>query len=253
MLDGKTVGTLCSKICGMFMMAHLARFPAFETQQEINAAIETMWRRTPAAESASQSARAPIAPSTMLERMEASDTGPDLPQPSTIDFSALGYDPEDTPMEDAAPKVELKTEPKEEPTETAQRPTNTEFRHPDHTMMPDTPMTEAASGTPAPPMADDRDEESRSEEAGNDDLQSGEEQESDPDAVERLEGLSSMFDKITTPRNAEETIIGPTGQARGHPRSLRQRQRSPGQPSRATRPLVLRPRAGPGTFTLRNT
>ena len=77
-------------------------------------------------------------------------------------------------------------------------------------------MTEAASGTPAPPMADDHDEESRSEEAGNDDLQSGEEQESDPDAVERLlrdkedqealEGLSSMFDQITTPRNAEETI-----------------------------------------------
>ena len=82
--------------------------------------------------------------------------------------------------------------------------------------MPDTPMTEAAPVTPAPPLANDNDGESRSEEAGNDDFQSGEELESAPDAVERLqhdkedqeaiECLSNMFDQITNPRNAEETI-----------------------------------------------
>ena len=65
-------------------------------------------------------------------------------------------------------------------------------------------------------MADDNDEESSSEEASNDDLQSEEELESAPDAAERLqhdkedqeaiEGLSNMFDQITNPRNAEETI-----------------------------------------------
>ena len=119
-------------------------------------------------------------------------------------------------MADATPKVEPKTEPKEEPAETAQRSANTEFRHPDQVMMPDTPMTEAASATPAPPLADDNDEESSSEEAGDDDLQSEEELESAPDAAERLqhdkedqeaiEGLSNMFDQITNPRNAEETI-----------------------------------------------
>ena len=97
--ESKTVGTLCSKICGMLTMAQLAHFSNFETQSQYDAAVASMWRRTPEAGAQSQGARSPIAPASMLERMEASDTGPDLPKPKTVDMTALGYyAPEDVPM-----------------------------------------------------------------------------------------------------------------------------------------------------------
>eukprot|EP00439_Symbiodinium_sp_Y106_P049823 s1789_g6.t1 len=60
-----------------------------------------------------------------------------------------------------------------------------EIRHTDQTIMPHTPMTNEGPETPAgPPLAADNDEESRSEEVGDDELQSEEEPEPAPDAEE---------------------------------------------------------------------
>ena len=76
----------------MFAMAQLACFSNFETQAQFDAAIASMWRRSPKAGSQPRDARSPIAPASMLERIEASHPGPDLPEPKTVDMAALGYD-----------------------------------------------------------------------------------------------------------------------------------------------------------------
>ena len=167
-------------------MAHLGRFPRFETKAEYDAAVASMWRRSPKAGSQSRGTMTPIAHTSMLERMGASDLGPDLPEAKNINLSEIGFDEEgDTNMANDTHPAEPETEPADTTSGAGDVPnadaeawlSGAGVHHPDQAIMPDTPMTNEGPTTPAgPPRAADDDDESQSEEKGEDGLQSGEEE-----------------------------------------------------------------------------
>ena len=118
MLESKTVGALCSKMSAIFTMAHLGRFSRFTDSAQYDAALASMWERTPRAGARPRSAIPPIVPSAMQDMIDAVDPGPDIGESTTVNLQNFGFDDDGDlemapPSQPTAPKPAT---PKQEPT-----------------------------------------------------------------------------------------------------------------------------------------
>ncbi|CAE7233872.1 unnamed protein product [Symbiodinium sp. CCMP2592] len=216
MHESKTIGVLCTRICSMFTLAALARFPSYGTRREYQIAADKMWARTPVPEEKSTGTVKAIVHSTVQDLIDGADRGADHQAAETVDMSRLGFDDDD---DDDMPDDVGPTAPgnpiKEEQGTLADLPG---VRHPDPIELPATPVPgEAMPVSPGLAPAATNDEESSS--SSDDDEQQGDGDAAMP-AVKNeefnglLEGMTEAFGKMPTPRDAERTVAANRNAAR---------------------------------------
>ncbi|CAE7775567.1 unnamed protein product [Symbiodinium sp. CCMP2592] len=196
MHESKTIGVLCTRICSMFTLAALARFPSYATRREYQIAHDKMWARTPVPEERSTGTVKAIVHSTVQDLIEGADRGADHRAAKTVDMSQLGFDDEDDEelADDAGPTAP-ENPIKQEQTTLADLPG---IRHPDPIELPATPVPgQAMPVSPGLAPAATNDEE-----------------ESDEEFNELLEGMTEAFENLPTPRDAERTVAANRDAAR---------------------------------------
>ncbi|CAE6963895.1 GABBR2 [Symbiodinium sp. CCMP2592] len=220
MHESKTIGVLCTRICSMFTLAALARFPSYGTRREYQTAAGKMWERTPVPEEKPKGAVKAIVHSTVQDLIEGADRGPDHGPTKTVDMSQLGFDDDDDEdmAGDVAPAA-TKHPVKQEPGTFADLPG---VRHPDPIVLPATPVPgQAMPVSPGLAPAATNDEESSS--SSDDDEQEGDgdtampeakKEESDEEFNELLEEMTDAFEQMPTPRDAERTVAANRDAAR---------------------------------------
>ncbi|CAE7710265.1 GABBR2, partial [Symbiodinium sp. CCMP2592] len=198
MHESKTIGVLCTRICSMFTLAALARFPSYGTRREYQIAADKMWARTPVPEENSTGAVKAIVHSTVQDLIDGADRGADHQAAETVDMTRLGFDDDD---DDDMPDDVGPTAPgnpiKQEQGTLADLPG---VRHPDPIELPATPVPgEAMPVSPglAPAAMNDGESSSSSDE----DEQQG-------------DGMTEAFGKMPTPRDAERTVAANRDAAR---------------------------------------
>ncbi|CAE7541323.1 JNK [Symbiodinium sp. CCMP2592] len=202
MHESKTIGVLCTRICSMFTLAALARFPSYATRREYQIAHDKMWARTPVPEERSTGTVKAIVHST------------------TVDMSQLGFDDEDEEeMADDAGPAAPENPIKQEQTSLADLPG---IRHPDPIELPATPVHgQAMPVSPGLAPAAANDEESSDSSDGDGQQGDGDaampavkKEESDEEFNELLEGMTEAFENLPTPRDAERTVAANRDAAR---------------------------------------
>ncbi|CAE7806513.1 JNK [Symbiodinium sp. CCMP2592] len=220
MHESKTIGVLCTRICSMFTLAALARFPSYGTRREYEIAAEKMWARTPVPEENSPGAVKAIVHSTVQDLIDGADRGADHQAAETVDMSQLGFDDDD---DDDMPDDVGPTAPgnpiKQEQGTLADLPG---VRHPDPIALPATPVPgEAMPVSPGLAPTAMNDEESGSSSDENDQQGDGDaamptvkKEESDEEFNGLLEGMTEEFAKMPAPRDAERTVAANRDAAR---------------------------------------
>ncbi|CAE7345631.1 unnamed protein product [Symbiodinium sp. CCMP2592] len=220
MHESKTIGVLCTRICSMFTLAALARFPSYGTRREYEIAADKMWARTPVPEEVSTGAVKAIVHSTVQDLIDSADRGADHQAAGTVDMTRLGFDDDD---DDEMPDDVGSTAPgnpiKQERGTLADLPG---VRHPDPIELPATPVPgEALPVSPGlAPTATNNDESGsssdESDQQGDDDaaMSAVAKEESDEEFNELLEGMTDEFAKMPTPRDAERTVAANRDAAR---------------------------------------
>ncbi|CAE7217069.1 unnamed protein product [Symbiodinium sp. CCMP2592] len=220
MHESKTIGVLCTRICSMFTLAALARFPSYGTRREYQTAADKMWERTPVPEEKPKGGVKAIVHSTVQDLIEGADRGPDHGPTKTVDMSQLGFDDDDDEdmAGDIAPAA-AKHPVKQEPGTLADLPG---VRHPDPIVLPATPVPgQAMPVSPGLAPAATNNEESSS--SSDDDEQQGDgdtampeakKEESDEEFNELLEEMTDAFEQMPTPRDAERTVAANRDAAR---------------------------------------
>ncbi|CAE7711414.1 unnamed protein product [Symbiodinium sp. CCMP2592] len=140
MHESKTIGVLCTRICSMFTLAALARFPSYGTRQEYQTATDKMWERTP-------------------DLIEGADRGPDNRAAKTVNMSQFGFDDDDDEdLADSAGPSAPRIPIKQEQGTLAELPG---VRHPEPIVLPATPVPgQAMPVSPSLAPAAKNDEES---------------------------------------------------------------------------------------------
>ncbi|CAE6936887.1 GIP [Symbiodinium sp. CCMP2592] len=220
MHESKTIGVLCTRICSMFTLAALARFPSYATRREYEIAHDKMWARTPVPEERSTGTVKAIVHSTVQDLIEGADRGADHRAGKTVDMSQLGFDDDDDEeMADDAGPTAPENPIKQEQATLADLPG---VRHPDPIELPTTPVPgQAMPVSPglAPAATNDEESSNSSDDAG----QQGDgdaampevkKEESDEEFNELLEGMTEAFGKLPTPRDAERTVAANRDAAR---------------------------------------
>ncbi|CAE7380708.1 unnamed protein product, partial [Symbiodinium sp. CCMP2592] len=193
MHESKTIGVLCTRICSMFTLAALARFPSYGTRREYQIAADKMWTRTPVPEEKSTGTVKAIVHSTVQDLIDGADRGADHQAAKTVDMSQLGFDDDDDDdmPDDVGPTA------------------------------PGNPIKQAMPVSPGLAPAATNDEESSS--SSDDDEQQGDgdaampevkKEESDEEFNGLLEGMTEAFGKMPTPRDAERTVAANRDAAR---------------------------------------
>ncbi|CAE7624163.1 Clec16a [Symbiodinium sp. CCMP2592] len=202
MHESKTIGVLCTRICSMFTLAALARFPSYGLWDPPKGAVKA------------------IVHSTVQDLIEGADRGPDHGPTKTVDMSQLGFDEDDDEdmAGDIAPAA-TKHPVKQEPGTLADLPG---VRHPDPIVLPATPVPgQAMPVSPGLAPAATNNEESSS--SSDDDEQQGDgdtampeakKEESDEEFNELLEEMTDAFEQMPTPRDAERTVAANRDAAR---------------------------------------
>ncbi|CAE7222918.1 GABBR2 [Symbiodinium sp. CCMP2592] len=220
MHESKTIGVLCTRICSMFTLAALARFPSYGTRREYEIAAEKMWARTPVPVENSPGAVKAIVHSTVQDLIDGADRGADHQAAETVDMNQLGFDDDD---DDDMPDDVGPTAPgnpiKQEQGTLADLPG---VRHPDPIELPATPVPgEAMPVSPGLAPTAMNDEESGSSSDENDQQGDGDaamptvkKEESDEEFNGLLEGMTEEFAKMPTPRDAERTVAANRDAAR---------------------------------------
>ncbi|CAE6971381.1 unnamed protein product, partial [Symbiodinium sp. CCMP2592] len=220
MHESKTIGVLCTRICSMFTLAALARFPSYATRREYQIAHDKMWARAPVPEERSTGTVKAIVHSTVQDLIEGADRGADHRAAKTVGMSQLGFDDDDDEdmVDDAGPTAP-ENPIKQEQTTLADLPG---VRHPDPIELPTTPVPgQAMPVSPglAPAATNDEESSNSSDDAG----QQGDgdaampeikKEESDEEFNELLEGMTEAFGKLPTPRDAERTVAANRDAAR---------------------------------------
>ncbi|CAE7248022.1 JNK [Symbiodinium sp. CCMP2592] len=220
MHESKTIGVLCTRICSMFTLAALARFPSYATRREYQIAHDKMWARTPVPEERSTGTVKAIVHSTVQDLIEGADRGADHRAAKTVDMSQLGFDDEDEEeMADDAGPTAPENPIKQEQTSLADL---SGIRHPDPIELFAIPVHgQAMPVSPGLAPAAANDEESSDSSDGDGQQGDGDaampavkKEESDEEFNELLEGMTEAFENLPIPRDAERTVAANRDAAR---------------------------------------